>query len=84
MDEVEVEEEGIAELMMDENAIADVASEWQRLANGTETCHMHMFCCYSGPGTSLKRPATTASKGTNQGIRLSMAHFIVISHSILA
>jgi len=47
VDEVEFEEEGIAELFMDDTAIADVAR----------------------PGTSLRGPPGTASRGISQGVR---------------
>ena len=67
-----MEEEGIAEVFLDDTAIADVASECK-----THT-HTHTLpslpllsppCQHTGPGTSLKGPPGTASRGISQGIR---------------
>ena len=65
-----MEEEGIAELFMEDNAIADVASK--EIGGVTVFDDLYqMFCFFfgTGPGTSLRRPPGTASHGISQGIR---------------
>ena len=60
-----MEEEGIAELFMDDTAIADVASKegaWQVVI------HL-LFAMPTGPGTSLRNPPGTSTRGLSQGIR---------------
>ena len=59
-----MDEEGIAEAFLDDTAIADVASELLLLSFSS---HNSLF---SGPGTSLKGPPGTTSRGLSQGIRL--------------
>ena len=65
-----MDEEGIAELFMEDNAIADVASEFFKVGGcaclTTITYHSSSI---PGPGTSLRRPPGTASIGISQGIR---------------
>ena len=72
VDEVEMEEEGIAELFMEDTAIADVASKSTNYTEKALDDHYHLFaglCTSQGPGTSLRKPPGTASHGTSQGIR---------------
>ena len=73
-----MEEEGIAEAFLDDTAIADVASESCAAHTHTHT-HTHTQCLILhplGPGTSLKGPPSTASRGISQGIRY-IAHLQV-------
>ena len=77
VDEVEMEEEGIAELFMEDTAIADVASKSNYVHINLNQVHVHVciddhyrFSAVPlGPGTSLRKPPGTASHGTSQGIR---------------
>ena len=61
-----MDEEGIAEAFLDDTAIADVASELLLLFYPLFISHNSLF---SGPGTSLKGPPGTTSRGLSQGIR---------------
>ncbi|CAI8055518.1 Tetratricopeptide repeat protein 8 [Geodia barretti] len=61
-----MDEEGIAEAFLDDTAIADVASELLLLFTLSFSSHNSLF---SGPGTSLKGPPGTTSRGLSQGIR---------------
>lgn len=71
MDEVEYEEEGLAESLLDENAIASLPSEstWQRQPPTPSLppiyCSLYPIC--AGPGTSLR--VATRGSGTSQGVR---------------
>lgn len=71
MDEVEYEEEGLAESLLDENAIASVPRESNR--HNRERGHPLPLCVVSwttscsGPGTSLR--VATRGSGTSQGVR---------------
>ena len=78
VDELEVEDEGIAELLLDDNAIADVARAYIPPEEGD---NMITSPSFSGPGTSLKKPSTAAGiRATSQGIRYGNH---CISHSLL-
>ena len=66
-----MDEEGIAEAFLDDTAIADVASELLLLLFYplfVSLSPLTILSC-SGPGTSLKGPPGTASRGLSQGIR---------------
>ena len=71
VDEVEMEEEGIAELFMEDNAIVDVASKKNIGVTTFDDLYQVILCIIiiSGPGTSLRKPPGTASRGISQGIR---------------
>lgn len=59
-----MEEEGIAELVMGDTGIADVASEPLPVPRPSVVMQT-----IAGPGTSLKRPPGTSSRATSQGVR---------------
>ncbi len=67
VDETELEEEGLAEVLLDDNSTAKLP----RLLSDPHLCSL------SGPGTSFKRPITNGG-GTSQGIRCVG----VVSHAI--
>lgn len=62
---MEYDEEGMAEVLMDENAIANVASQYSSCTKAVEITFYVLFS--TGPGTSLARPVTGST--TSQGIR---------------
>ena len=60
-----MDEEGIAELFMDDSVLADVASRYFiEVCEGVDPLPLS-----SGPGTSLRRPVTMSNKGMGQGMR---------------
>ena len=63
-----MEEEGIAELFMEDNAIADVASRCSKWVCLFDDLYRLLYL-HPGPGTSLRKPPGTASHGISQGIR---------------
>lgn len=73
MDEVEYEEEGLAESLLDENAIASLPRACVRACVQQAQSALHLsialYCTAvcTGPGTSLR--VATRGSGTSQGVR---------------